>query len=256
MNVSLPSLSWSLATAMLIGALAAPMSALAQSSVVADRPGLGIRSATMEVRTAQVELGYSYAEENERRLHNLGELMLRYGVTNSFELRGGIGSYGFVVDPPGTEGGYRGGTLGTKVRLHDGPLTTTSIAATLNLPLQTRGFATNDDRLRQTVLLAFTGALGTGLSFSANAGGGFFYTGEDTDAEGLLTTMLKMGLGSNTAGYVSYGGSYRAEANTNFVEGGLLYLATLNTQLDLNAGLQVDDNGNDFFVGLGLAHRF
>lgn len=258
MNVSnvLPLWAWRLAAALLICALIAPSSALAQSSIAADRPGLGIGSATMSVRDAQVELGYSYAEEDGRRLHNLGELLLRYGVTSSFELRGGIGSYGIVVSPPGTEGGYKGPNLGTKVRLHDGPLSTMSAAAILNLPVQTRGFDRNDDRLRQTLVLTFEGALGSNLSLLANAGPSFFYSGDDTATEALFTSTLNMNLGGNWGSYVGYGGFFRAGANTNLVEGGLIYLASLNTQLDLNAGLEVDTNGGDFFVGLGLAHRF
>lgn len=252
----LPPFTWSLAAALLMGILTAPRPTLAQSSIAADRPGLGIGSATMGVRDAQIELGYSYAEEDGRRLHNLGELMLRYGATNSFELRGGIGTYGFVVEPPGSEGGYRGATLGTKVRLHDGSLSTMSAAATLNLPVETHGFDTDEDRLRQTLVLAFEGTLGTGLRLLANAGPSFFYTGDDAATEGLFTTTLEMDLGGNVGGYVGYGGFYRAGANTNFVEGGVTYLASLNTQLDLNTGLQVDTHGNDFFVGVGLAHRF
>lgn len=245
-----------LATTLLLGYLSALTTARGQSPIAADRPGLGTESATVLQGRVQAELGYSFAEEEGTRLHNFGELLLRYGVTSGFELRGGVGSYGLVVDPPMLEGGYKGANVGTKIRLYDGSLTTLSGVATLSLPTETRGFDTDDNRARQTLVLALDAALGTSLSLLLNAGSSFYYTGEDTAAEGLLTSTLGIDLDDNMGAYVGYGGFYNTGANRNFVEGGLTYLATPNVQLDLNSGLQVDEVGRDFFAGLGLAFRF
>jgi len=78
--------------------------------------------------------------------------------------------------------------------------------------------------------------------------------GNDLDA--LATAEFGLGEEARTYAYVGYAGFYDDGPNANWVEGGLTFLANPDTQLDVNTGLRVDDNGNDFFLGVGVAHRF
>jgi len=104
------------------------------------------------------------------------------------------------------------------------------------------------------VKLAYDGALGDGLTLSVNGGASFFYT-DDSAVEWLLIPTLSFGLTETIGAYVGYAGFYTDGLNANWVEGGVTLLATPDTQLDVNTGLRIDDNGDDVFVGLGVARR-
>jgi len=241
-----------LASAALALLLAATLSLApsASAQISADRPGFGDGTATVAPGTFQAGLGYA-VNGNGITSHELGQLFLRYGVTDALELRGGVGSYE-VTDG---ENGYNGTGVGAKLRLFQNETSALSGVATLGLPTGTGAFDAVDDRARQTVKLAYDGALGDGLTLSVNGGASFFYT-DDSAVEWLLIPTLSFGLTETTGAYVGYAGFYDDGLNANWVEGGLTLLATPDTQLDVNTGLRVDDNGDDVFVGLGVAHRF
>lgn len=241
-----------LAVVVIIGTV--PLVSNAQIS--ADRPGLGTGAATVTAQTFQSELGYAF-NSNGYNSHELGQLLVRYGVTNAVELRGGIGSYFVNEDPFGN--GYAGTTVGAKVRLFRNETSTLSGVATLGLPTNTGLFDTPDDRARQELVLAFNGALGTGVDLTLNGGSRFYYAAglqDDRAVEWLFIPTLSFGVTQTADAYVGYGGFYRDGSNTNWVEGGLTFTTSPSTQLDLNTGLRVDDNADAFFLGLGLAHRF
>lgn len=241
-----------LASAALALLLAATLSLApsASAQISADRPGFGDGTATVAPGTFQAGLGYA-VNGNGVTSHELGQLFLRYGVTDALELRGGVGSYE-VTDG---ENGYNGTGVGAKLRLFQNETSALSGVATLGLPTGTGAFDAVDDRARQTLKLAYDGALGDGLTLSVNGGASFFYT-DDSAVEWLLIPTLSFGLTETTGAYVGYAGFYDDGLNANWVEGGLTLLATPDTQLDVNTGLRVDDNGDDVFVGLGVAHRF
>ncbi|MFB6247052.1 MAG: transporter [Salinibacter sp.] len=238
-----------LAVALVLGG-GLPSPAAAQIS--ADRPGFGDGTTTVAPGTFQAGLGYA-VNGNGVTSQELGQLFLRYGITDALELRGGVGSY--VVNESPRDDGYGGSSVGTKVRLFQNATSALSGVATLGLPTGTGAFDTPDDRARQTVKLAFDGALGDGLTLSVNGGASFFYT-DDSAVEWLLIPTLSFGLTETTGAYVGYAGFYDDGPNANWVEGGVTLLTTPDTQLDVNTGLRVDDNANDFFVGVGVAHRF
>jgi hypothetical protein len=112
-------------------------------------------------------------------------------------------------------------------------------------------------------------ALGSNLSLTVNAGANFFWSeGEeaflsDRKVEYVFIPTLNIGITETTSAYVGYAGFYSDDsqpfdaANANFVETGVTFLATPDTQIDLNGGLRVDDNvDSEFFLGVGLSQRF
>lgn len=243
-----------LASAALALLLAATLSLApsASAQISADRPGFGDGTATVAPGTFQAGLGYA-VNGNGVTSHELGQVFLRYGLTDALELRGGVGSYVAIESP--FDNGYNGTGVGAKLRLFQNETSALSGVATLGLPTGTGAFDTVDDRARQTVKLAYDGALGEGLTLSVNGGASFFYT-DDSAVEWLFIPTLSFGLTETTGAYVGYAGFYSDGLNANWVEGGLTLLANPDTQLDVNTGLRVDDNGDDVFVGLGVAHRF
>lgn len=237
---------------LLSAALPAPSSA----QIAADRPGFGDGTTTVAPRTFQAGIGYAF-NGNGLNSHELGQLFLRYGISDRIEVRGGVGSY-VVVESP-FDNGYDGTSLGTKVRLAQTDLWALSGVASLGLPTESGFFDTRDDRARQNVKLAFDGALGEDITLSVNGGTSFFYSAgvqDDRAVEWLFIPTLSFSVTETTGAYVGYAGFYDDGPNANWVEGGLTYLYDADTQLDVNTGLRVDDNGDDFFLGLGVARRF
>jgi len=257
---------------------------LAQAQIASDRPGLGDGAAVVAPRTVQAELGYQLGQASgngtDATLHNFGQLFLRFGLTDYLELRAGIGSIG-VLSVDGVDenaSGYIGAgqgtsnfgtTLGTKVRLLETETATLSGLASISLPTTTGDFDTVNDRARQEVKGILDAALGSNLSLTVNAGANFFWSegddvfGSDREVEYVFIPTLNIGLTETTSAYVGYAGFYSDDsrpidaANTNFVETGVTFLATPDTQIDLNGGLRVDDNvDSEFFVGVGLSQRF
>jgi len=227
----------------------APTTAVGQDPISADRPGFGDGASPLAAQAVQVEFGAAGANDDFVTEVELGQVLLRYGVTDFLELRGGVGSVAF--DAPETE--YTGTSLGGKLRLLQSPLSTLSVVSTWDLPTGTGAF--DADNVAQTLKLAYDGALGEDLGVSVNAGASLPYA-DDADLSYLFIPTLSFAITDRVGGYVGYAGEYTTGVNRNFVEAGVTLLSGLDTQLDVNTGLQLDENRNAFFLGVGLAHRF
>lgn len=227
----------------------APDTAPGQDPISTDRPGFGDGASPLTANTFQIELGAAGANDDFVTEAELGQLLLRYGLTEFLELRGGVGSVAF--DAPETE--YTGTSLGGKVRLLQSPLSTLSVVSTWDLPTGTGAF--DADNVAQTLKLAYDGALCEDLGISVNAGASLPYA-ENADLSYLFIPTLSFAITDRVGGYVGYAGFYTEGLNTNYVEAGVTLLSSLDTQLDVNTGLQLDENRDAFFLGLGLAHRF
>lgn len=241
-------------TILLALVLSAGLPAASSAQISADRPGFGDGTATVAPGTFQAGLGYAF-NGNGINSHELGQLFLRYGVSDRIEVRGGVGSYELTSG----ENGYNGTSIGTKVGLAQTDLWALSGVASLGLPTESGVFDTRDDRARQEVKLAFDGVLGESITFSVNGGASFFYSAgvqDDRAVEWLFIPTLSFGITEVTGAYVGYAGFYNEFVNRNWVEGGLTFLPNPDTQLDVNAGLRLDEASDGFFLGLGVARRF
>ena len=221
----------------------------AMGQISADRPGFGDGTTTVAPGTFQAELGAAAANDDFSTNAEFGQVLLRYGVADFLELRGGVGS--FALDAPDTE--YTGTSVGGKLRLLRASLSEVSLVSTWALPTGTGAF--DSESVSQTLKLAYNGALGEDLGFSANVGTTLPYSDDGTPSY-LFIPTLSFDLSDQASGYVGYAGVYSTGLNTNYVEAGVTLLASPNMQLDVNTGLQVDEYQGAFFVGLGLAHRF
>lgn len=251
---------------------------MADDPITSDRPGIGTGAATVAGGTFQAELGYDFTSISDRfgdegqSIHNLGLLLLRYGVTDAVEVRANVGSFGLseqvtgVSITPGDvspetelESGYNGAALEAKARLARTATTTLSVFSSTSVPLGSGPFEAADERARQTFLALFDGALGEDITLAINAGPSFYWDAgeqEDRFLTVLFIPTLNVSVTERTGAYVGYAGEYTDVANANFVEGGVTYLLNNDTQVDVNGGLRVDDNQDSFFLGVGLSHRF
>lgn len=242
---ALRSLAAFLAAALCLGVGAPAAHAQAFSP---DRPGLGDGVAVVGAGVGQVELGAAVVSDPLGTGGEVGQVLLRYGVTPLIELRGVVGSV--ALDRPETE--YTGTSLGVKAALLQTPTSALSAQTTVGLPTGTGAFDTD---VAQTIKLIYNGALGEGLSLTVNGGTTLIYGDEATSSFFLIPT-LNVSVTDRVGAYVGYAGTYTEATNANLVEAGLTVLSALNTQLDVNTGLRLDEGRDDYFIGVGLAHRF
>lgn len=282
LSLQMPSLPVSRLLGVLFVLLGLSIGPVNGQSITPDRPGLGDGASTLEQGTLQAEMGYVFTHTStdieirnangepiddgvDVSTHTLGQLLVRYGMTNAIEVRGGIGSIAWVeqIAESGTEfeAGYDGASLGTKIRLLQTPVATLSGLAILSVPLGS-AFSSSDDRARQEVKVAFDGALGDRISISVNGGASFFYDdGGDTpftdrELEWLFIPTLSVSATDALGLYAGYGGFYNDSLNRNVVEAGTTYRLDPNMQVDVNAGRRVDESADpSFFLGAGFAYR-
>lgn len=243
-------------SALLLLTIGAPSSLHAQ--IQTDRPGFGDGTATVDARTLQVSAGYAYNSNRASLLgatynsHELGQLLLRYGVIDGVEIRGGANSFVFTESP--LENGYNGTSLGTKIRLFETQTMSVSGLASVGFPTGT-GFFGFEDRFHQEIKVAADGALGESLTLTANAGARFFYDNKE-ELQWLFFPTVSYDVTESIGAYVGYAGFYTEDTTVNWVEGGATLLFDQNTQLDASVGVDIDSDRQPFFIGVGAARRF
>ena len=241
----------------------APHAAQAQeASLTPDRPGIGDGSAVMAPGQFQVETGYRFVDGGGVDQHDIGELLLRYGVVPGLELRAALNSFVAQIGAGSAddESGLSDAGVGLKLGLVRGdgrPMGRPNLSLVASTTLPTGSDAFSSDVAQPTVKLAYDWPLSNAVAVSANAGY-TFDTGDAVDGAVDVTATLGAGLPAapGLGVYAGYAGSFTTGPDASFVEGGLTYLLHPNTQFDLNGAVGVSDAADDFFIGAGLAHRF
>jgi hypothetical protein len=205
----------------------------------------------MEAGRFQVETGYGYSSRGDRSSHSMGQVLLRYGLTGWLEARGGVGSY--VVNDTPLANGYGGTSLGLKASLVESPGLSMGLLATTGLPTGTGAYDT--DQVRQDVTLALSAPVAGPLAFASNLGHQFSY-GDGLSGETTLTATLLISATETIGVGFGYAGFYTQALNRNYLEGGMTYRTSRNTQLDVNWAYQIDDYQDHLLLGFGIAHRF
>jgi|AntRauTorckE6833_2_1112554.scaffolds.fasta_scaffold13606_2 hypothetical protein len=218
-----------------------------------DRPGI----ANGSFITPQNMLGYEagiqfYHDFFITELH-VGELLLRYGVSEKIELRATLGSFASTskvgIGGNSEYSGTKDMAFGTKINLVSGNETPNlSALAEVSLPFGSPEY-TNDEYV-PTFALLLDQYLDKGIALTSNLGY-TFGVGDLTD-HWLFTLTPGFSITENTAGYAGYAGMYYGnDINQHWVEGGITFGFSSGAQLDLNLGLETE--GESFFIGAGFA---
>jgi len=223
----------------------------AQAQISPDRPGFGDGSSSVAVGRVQAETGYGFGSRADRTNHSVGQLLLRYGLTDWLEARGGVGSY--VLNDAPLEDGYSGTTLGAKAALLEGGSLSAGLIATTGLPTGTGAY--DGGQAWQDLTLALGAPVAGPVTFASNVGHQFTY-GEGLEGETTLTTTLLLSATERVGVGLGYAGFYTPTLNRNYLEGGFTYRTTRNTQLDVNWAYQVDGYADEILLGAGISHRF
>jgi len=257
-------------------------------AVAADRPGFGDGAAVVAPGRFQVEAGYTVAHTERVRQHRIGQVVLRFGVSERLELHALLNSFVVLDYPPpppcpregsgGTlpassfpggcpgdsrdEHGFEDQALGVKVNLLEGSGTAPGqpmVTAIMNLALPNGNeeFSSND--LRPELKLAFDLALNRGLAFSGNAGYAFTFADGASDRFFTYASLAAAVPGvdglSLFAGLYSLFPGITGEA-VHGLDGGVILLLNAATQVDVNIAVGLTDGAPRYAAGAGIARRF
>jgi hypothetical protein len=182
---------------------------------------------------------------------------LRYGISNSIELRTG-GGYNIQKTETGSIeeeiSGLSDVFVGAKWRLtqHNSTPTQTAILFHLLLPVGQKQF--RSETVIPQVIFALAQDISENFSLACNAGGTWNY--KEEVSEYILSVAGGLGITESIGGYAEAYGEY---SNVNFpayfFDGGITYLPAGNIQLDASAGVGIVNNTSFWFVSTGLSVR-
>jgi len=261
-----------------------------EDPIVADRPGFGDSVGTLLSGVLQFELGYAFSKfdngllvtdydeetgtftpivDNQTQKQDVGEIRIRYGLSDKWELRIDLGS--FTTESKPDDSGFTSAGLSLKNQFYEkentrmatafGVITTTGV-----------GFSESDANF-YVAYIAETEAMGLpwsvygeysegddALLASLYTGGGL--TGNWTWSAGVAGTYAHGE--SNLINIQDVQGFTRVDEipvivddeNQYYLDLNFVYLLDHNSAIDLYVGTGLDDNSPDYFFGFGYAHRF
>jgi hypothetical protein len=234
--------------------LFAALPLLGQDAINPDRPGIADGSATVDRGQFQIEFGVQREHDDNGRLLST-PLLLRYGLTKSFELRletngyerlgphvFDLGDYRVRSDPAA---GYAPVSIGMKVHFHDTP--SLGVIARLYPPSGSSRF--RSETTAGDVRLAADLTLNDKWSLNPNLG----LKVEDGDTSGLAALTAQYNVTDKANVFVD--GDY-ADSALLLDAGGALVVGR-NLQLDASVGWRAHGvNAPKVFVSAGISRRF
>lgn len=239
--------------------------------IVTDRPDFTEASSTVG-RHVQLESGYTYIFNRDNgvrtRQHSFPETLLRFGMFSEW-LEGRVAwNYGrqdeFIAGGGGTN--FSGGEdlyLGVKLGLTEQKQYLPEMALILQMTVPT-GI---DESTANATLPGFNFLYGWDINDFLAAGGSFqMNRARDDDAHSYLETAVSgtvnYTLTKKLGAYTEYFALFPSGAVApdvcpeHYFDGGFTYKVTRNVQLDLRAGVGLNDHADDYFAGAGLSVRY
>ncbi|HWL93385.1 MAG TPA: transporter [Phycisphaerae bacterium] len=244
--------------------------------LVTDRPDFTESTSTIPYGHLQLEGGYTFSYDSgdgERNMdHTYPEMLARIGLVKNVELRiawlgwshssqmhrerSEEGRYLKLTD---FENGPTDMNLGFKFHLLDQKewIPDFGVIVDASIPVGAQNKTSGD--VDPTVKWLWAYDLGHDFAISGNVNfavptsenGRFFQAASSISLSHAFTDRL--------GGYVEYFGFYpndRGQSDAHYTNGGLTFLVTDNFQLDIRAGVGLNDEADDFFTGIGFAYRW
>lgn len=248
----------------LLLALLAPGAALRAQPppLVTDRPDFTESAETVVAGGVQAEAGYTFSRVDGVETQSLGELLLRVGLASRVELRLGVNSYLIEKRLGAEEEGFEDAFLGTKVELVEAPLAGTplrpGVAVLVGTTLPTGHESFGGEEMNPEAKLAVAWSLGERFALGSNFNVASLY--EDGERYGQVSGSAALGISltERLGAFVEFFGFSRRSPDgsaVHFLDGGVTLLTGEDLQLDARAGLGLDDEATDYFLGVGFAWR-
>lgn len=222
--------------------------AAAQETITSDRPGIGSGAGVVGPGVLQAEFGGAWSGGDGADALSLGQLFVRYGF-GRFEVEFLGNSWVKIQD--GGPDGFQDLGVGAKVRLAEdvGGRANISLQGLLSTPTGSDAF-TADEWLPTLVGLADIG-LGATTGVSVNAG--YQFGAGNVDGSFFASVTPGISLTDRVGAFAGWAGSFSDGGDTNWIEGGLTFLANADLQLDVNGATSPDTD--QWFFGVGMAIR-
>ena len=230
--------------------------------LVTDRPDATESSSVIAPQFAQFEVGLTTGDDadGESFTQSSGSL-LRVGMVEDWELR--LGWDGYQDGPEGAGAGN--GLLGFKYRIapESRELFLPEMALLVHTTVPWGADDFSSDKFDPSFLLAFSHTLNDSWSLGYNLGAELATSkkatgGNTTDSSGLYSVALgyeateQLGLFIEVFGDVGLS----AETSSTSLDGGFTWLFSDDSQLDVFAGVGLDADADDWFLGIGYSIRF
>jgi len=233
--------------------------------IVGERPGYGESTLTVPPGFVQVEMGYTFFRQDPLDQQTIGELLIRFPLTDRIELRLLGNSYLVQKTNRGNPvEGMEDAGVGVKFQLSRStgsrfdlmhPQTVLIVGTTI--PTGNRAFRAG--KPQPSVKFGIEYPLNDRFSVNAFFNGDWSVDGDRYTTQWSSSFSVGANLTETLSSFVEvYGIFPMAEGleQTGFVDGGVTYLFNDNLAWDVHAGWQVLGEGNGFFIGSGLIARF
>ena len=234
--------------------------------VVTDRPTFAASAAAVAPGDFLLESGYTLTRDDGVNSHALGEVLLRIGVLPRTEIRFGLNSFAWTDDPAGGISGLADASLGLKIELARGGsgaqrfnIMLPDVALLVGTTIPTGGTAFGEDALQPSAVLAVSWNVAERVSIGANANAAAQSQNGDRYAQFSGAVSLGVSLADRVAvfgEYFMFAPTGPNEGSAGSLNGGLIFLASNDFQLDARAGFGLFGGDADLFVGAGVARRF
>jgi hypothetical protein len=243
-----------------------------QPELVTDRPDQTESTAVVPRGYFQLEGGWVHTVDDEdevtERSDDIGNLLLRIGISEKVELR--LGWNGFTsrdrraASIEDRQEGLRDADIGAKIRLAEqrGARPNVAFLGALVLPIGDDELSSS--RFDPSFRFAFAHDLSDRIVVAYNLG--MVWESEaDDDGErellssGIYTLVSGFAITDTVATFVELYGSIPASAAgkpSNSFDTGLVWRVRPNLQLDIAAGVGLSSAAADWFVSAGLSVRF
>lgn len=222
--------------------------------LITDRPDQTESAATVPAKSLQVESGYVYEKAGNIQTNTYNTTLLRYGLLENMELR--LGAEYIGEDISGLQSqGFGPLHLGFKIKIleENGLLPELAFLGGMDMPfIAEPDFQAKHNAANMRFALAYT--LSDHYSLGINVGSE--WNGNNTVPAYFYSIALGIGLTDELGMFVEfYGNLIENNASEHLADAGFTYLISPLFQVDLSAGVGLNDNALDSFVSLGLSFR-
>ena len=229
---------------------------ISPSPIETDRPDQTETASLVPVGYIQLETGFSIEDTEPGFLYTYPSALLKYGVSENFEVRVVAEYINIQREPNPNVDGMLPLRLGLKTKLFDqnGIIPKTSLLGHISLP----GIASEQFRepfFAPDLRLLFLHTLDRfSVSYNVGAEWDGFQARPDFIYSLSLGANIAGGLGIFVEGYGRVP-QQREDENELRMDAGLTYLINNDVQVDLSGGIGLTDNAPEKYVALGLSFR-
>ena len=244
--------------------------------LVSDRPDVTESAETIPPGRLQLEGGYTFTHDREGRdrirEHASPELLFRWGLVENLELR--FGWDGYLWSDESEIGETRSGrsarfentladaadiTLGAKAVFTEGDAWLPRLAGLFTVSVPSGGGGSTSGDVDPEFKLLWSREMTDAIGIAGNLGIASVTEDGRRFAQGSASLSMAFAIDDRLGLYFEYFGLYPDEKESDAshsANGGLTYRVTDDFQIDARVGAGLNEQADDFFVGVGFAWRF